>query len=159
MSSIACGDPLSMAEQLQGDNIPDETGERPDLGYKSGYRDAAVRSAEIMNRMGDWIICAKNKAVAVWQAAFAIGLNCCDGNSMTAVAKSLGVTRACISKGAREFCEQNDLPPSFYMKSEEAVKSYKETRSGQVREPTAAGYPADGNWEDYDRKHKGGNNL
>jgi len=122
--------PVSMAHGIADPNGGEDASLLP--GYKAGYRDAAIRAMEVGNRMVDWIITAKNKAVAVWQVAFAVGLNCCQGTSMTEVAKGLGVTKAAISKGAREFCEQNHLEPSFYMKSEEASKSYRKTREEQL---------------------------
>ena len=97
------------------------------------YREAARAQVRIMNRALDFILQAENKATASWQVAFALGLACCDGRKMAEVARFLGVGRACISKGARDFCEANGLEPSFYMKTEEATLSYKRTRESQLQ--------------------------
>lgn len=96
------------------------------------YREASIQSAFIMNRAYDFVMHADNKIVGLWQSAFALGLACCDGISMTRAGEICGVSRACISKGARRFCELNELPPSFYMKSEEAVEKARTVRKGQL---------------------------
>lgn len=45
--------------------------------------------------------------------------------SMTDVAKKHGVGKAAISKRAVAFCDENELPPSPYMKSKRARESYQ----------------------------------
>jgi hypothetical protein len=47
---------------------------------------------------------------------------------MTERASLIGVSRAAISKVATDFCSANELPPSFYMRSEEAGESYRKAR-------------------------------
>jgi hypothetical protein len=47
---------------------------------------------------------------------------------MTERAISLGIARASISKGARNFVEANDLEPSWAMKSDASIDSYREVR-------------------------------
>lgn len=102
------------------------------LENRAIYREAALRSCFVMNRAFDFAMHADNKIVALWQASFALGLACCEGTSMTRAAEICGVSRACISKGARRFCELNELPPSFYMKSEEAVEKSRTARKAQL---------------------------
>lgn len=51
---------------------------------------------------------------------------------MDAIADELGVERATLSKGAKQFQRMNNLPPSPYMRSESAVKSYHDTRIDQL---------------------------
>lgn len=83
---------------------------------ESGLLDGSVRSA----------------AVAFWSAAYALGLKCCAGVSMTQRAEQLGVRRATISKGAKRFVESNGLTPSFYMKDKEAGQSYCRARLERI---------------------------
>jgi hypothetical protein len=96
------------------------------------YREASIHCAFIMNRAYDFVMHADNKIVALWQSAFGLGLSCCEGTSMTRAGEICGVSKANISKGARRFCEINDLPPSFYMKSEESVKKSRKARKAQL---------------------------
>jgi hypothetical protein len=100
--------------------------------YRDGYRDAALRHLFIINRLFIFLYEANPRNVAMWQAALALGAGMCEGQSMTKVGETCGVTRACISKGARTFCETNELPPSFYMKSEEAVSKARTARKAQL---------------------------
>lgn len=101
-------------------------------GYREGYRDAALRHLFIINRLFIFLFEANPRNVAMWQVALALGAGMCEGKSMTKVGEMCGVTRACISKGARTFCEINELPPSFYMKTEEAVDKAKQARNKQL---------------------------
>ena len=102
------------------------------LAHRAVYREAALRSNFVMNRVFDFAMHADNKTVALWQAAFGLGLMCCEGISMTRAGEICGVSRACISKGARRFCEINELPPSLYMKSEDAVEKSRTARKAQL---------------------------
>lgn len=102
------------------------------LANRAAIREAALKSIAIMNRAFDHAMHADRPMVALWQAAFAIGLACCDGITMTRAGEICGVTRACISKGARQFCKDNELEPSFYMKSDEAAEIARETREKQL---------------------------
>lgn len=72
-------------------------------------------------------------AVSFYQTSYAFGLNLCSGVSMTERAELWGVERASISKGATAFCAGNDLPPSFYMKKEEAQGEYRKARVGSIK--------------------------
>lgn len=102
------------------------------MAVRSAIQEASLRGLFIIERSVDFIMHADNKIVACWQTAFGLGLMCCEGISMTRAAEICGVSRACISKGARRFCELNDLPPSSYMKSEEAVQVARDVRNSQL---------------------------
>ncbi len=68
-----------------------------------------------------WLIKRDNAQMAAYCMAFAAGLDELNGISMTAVAEKLGVTRAAISKGANECCDELGLPRiTKYMRSEQA---------------------------------------
>ena len=70
-----------------------------------------------------------------------MGLVCVDGRSMTTIGESLGLSRATISKHARAFGQANDLEPSFYMKSDEAVEAYSEARLDSIAEANERSLP------------------
>ena len=72
-------------------------------------------------------------AVAFWARALALGLPCCEGSCVTALALSLGVTRATLSKAMVEFAAAHQLPPSRWMKSELSRVSYAEARIEHVK--------------------------
>ena len=101
----------------------------PDLAdiaeeHPSIYRQCAERFLPILHaavaRMPD--------CVEKWGIAFATSNPVCLGRSMTEIADKLGVCRATISAEARKFCDDHGLPPSPYMKSEQAVTIAQETR-------------------------------
>ena len=69
-----------------------------------------------------------------WAVGFAIGSAFCAGRSMADVAVKLGCSRALLSEYARKFCEDNDLPPSDMMKSEQAVETAKNARNSKINE-------------------------
>jgi hypothetical protein len=72
--------------------------------------------------------------VAFYQPAYAMGLNICDGVSVTERADILGVKRATLSKGMTAFCNGNHIPPSPYMKGEDAAKSYHDARIESIKQ-------------------------
>ena len=94
-------------------------------------RHARVEAIRLLNALGNAVERSNpqgNVAVAFWGAAYGLGLNCCDGMTMTERAQSLGVGRATISKGATSFCGANNLPPSYYMKTDGAGAVYSKVR-------------------------------
>ena len=110
------------------------------ISNENPYREAAQTQALLMNRVMIFVTGAKNCRLAAWQSAFALGLPCCEGKTYTEVAKlcnvgqlSPGKGRAAVSKGAMFFCKANGLPPSFYMKSQEAGRSYRNARIRSIR--------------------------
>ena len=98
----------------------------------AAYREASERFMFILNRALLVITSAKNARTAAWQVAYAMGVPCCEGVTMTERAKAIRVTRACLSKGAKQFQRANGLPPSAFMKSDEASASYAEARRKQL---------------------------
>lgn len=69
---------------------------------------------------------------AIWGAMFAVDHPLCQNLTMSAVANKIRVTRNAISKNAVDFCNQNELPPSRHMKSEEARESYSKARNQKI---------------------------
>ena len=64
---------------------------------------------------------------------YAIGTGVQQGKSETDIAKFHGVKKATISKRAIHAKERYSLPPSRGMKSEAAVKVYRQTATGKKR--------------------------
>lgn len=77
---------------------------------------------------------APDSRVAAWQFSFALGTDNCVGHTMTSKAQDLGVSTACISKGATKLCRMLNLPPSPYMLGKEAQQSYRDLRTKQEAE-------------------------
>jgi hypothetical protein len=108
----------------------------PRISPADEVRHARVECVRLLNAFGNRIESAlsepsasvKSIATQFWAVAYALGLNCTEGMSMTDRAIALGVVRASISKGARNFVESNGLEPSWHMKSEASIDSYRETR-------------------------------
>lgn len=74
-----------------------------------------------------------NPAVAAWQLSFALGTDNCVGHTMTSKAQELGVTTACLSKGATRVCRMLELPPSPYMLTKAAQIAYRNLRNNQEK--------------------------
>lgn len=104
-------------------------------------RDARLKCVCLINAFASHIEAAllrpgatvQDIAVAFYQPVYALGCNICDGVSMTERSQMWGVERATISKGATAFCSGNGLPPSFYMKKEEAQNSYRGARVESIK--------------------------
>lgn len=69
-----------------------------------------------------------------WGVAFATSNPICMGKSMSEIAEKLGVSRATISVIARKFCSELGLPPSTYMKSENASQAARQARNNYVKQ-------------------------
>lgn len=90
------------------------------------FREACKKALSLIYPACAHVTSAINVDVGLAQIRFAMGL---EDRSMRDVAASLNVTVACISKGAKAFVHENDLPMPACMKSEEASETYRNTRS------------------------------
>ncbi len=95
----------------------------------SAYREAAQHILGIIVPAVNLVMSAKSTRIGYAQLQFALGL---EDRPMRDVASELGVTVACISKGANEFIRENNLPRPACMKSEAATRSYRNTRASQL---------------------------
>lgn len=93
------------------------------------YRECAMAMLRVLHAS---ITLATESTAAAWAVMFATNHPKCAGLSMTQVAKRIGVSRATISVIATKFCDDYGLPPSPYMKSEEAQESAKQARIKQL---------------------------
>jgi hypothetical protein len=105
----------------------------PTMLQSDAIRDARLQTVRLLNALAGSIEGAISKGnikgiqTAFWGAAYGLGLNVCQGVSMTQRALSLGVERAALSKRATSFCSANGLDPSFLMKRESYL-AYREAR-------------------------------
>jgi hypothetical protein len=112
----------------------------PQMASSDAFRDACVKFVRLLNATTSYIEAPmsrygapKEVQTAFWQVCYALGLNICAGMSMTERSKSIGIERATLSKGARAFCQGNDLPPSQYMKDAESEDAYRDGRLKSIR--------------------------
>lgn len=104
------------------------------VAERTAYRECAKKSLETIDNLMRFLLKNGMSYESFWQAAFAFGSTVCEGRSMTEVSKTLGLkSRACISKGAKQFQLSNGLPPSPYMKPEDAIPAYSHARNQQLQ--------------------------
>jgi hypothetical protein len=89
------------------------------------YRECAQAMLRVLHAA---IAATSESQVKAWGVMFAVSHPYCMGKSMSEIAAKLKVSRASISNAATEFCKANNLPPSTYMKSEDAQDSSRQAR-------------------------------
>ena len=89
------------------------------------YRECAQAMLRVLHAA---IAATSESQVKAWGVMFAVSHPYCMGKSMSEIAAKLKVSRASISNAATEFCKANNLPPSTYMKSEDAQDSSRLAR-------------------------------
>lgn len=82
------------------------------------------------------IVYAKNSKLNAQVIAIGSGFPMSENFSMTSVAAEHGISRAAVSKRALKFCDENNLPPSIYMKSAKDRRTYTES-NGNEKLPSA----------------------
>lgn len=101
-----------------------------DSEITNAFREAALMVLPLIQSGVGHCLAAENPAVGMAQVKFALGI---EGRSMHDVASSLGVTVQCISRGAKEFVRDNNLPTPPCMKSDAASRAYSMTRTSQLQ--------------------------
>jgi hypothetical protein len=96
----------------------------------NAYRECALAMMRVLHAA---IAASSESPVKSWGVMFAVSHPYCMGKSMSEIAAKLKVSRASISNAATEFCRANNLPPSFYMKSEDAQDSSRAARLGLIQ--------------------------
>jgi hypothetical protein len=89
---------------------------------------------EMLRRFVADLIAEGNTRLTVECLAVALGLSAYNGESMTAIAKRHGVTRAAVSKRCVDITRQMNLQPSRAMRSEKARKTYQNSQR-KIHEP------------------------
>jgi len=90
------------------------------------YRECAIRLMGVMNMAMEWCSTSREK---MWGCMFALDHPNCLGRSMSDIANQIKVSRATISELATRFCEENNLPPSSYMKCEAAQDAARQLKN------------------------------
>ena len=80
------------------------------------YRECARQLIPVLHRAMDWCSASRER---MWACMFALSHPDCMGRSMSDVATQIKVSRATISELSTRFCEENKIPPSHYMKTEQ----------------------------------------
>lgn len=96
---------------------------------ESAYREAAYHFFKLLSASISHAMNAKTPEIGLVQIKFAIGLM---EMSMSDKAAEMGITPQCISKGAREFIRENNLPIPLGMESEESSKAHRAGREKQL---------------------------
>lgn len=105
--------------------LQDITEEQPNI-----YRECAQAMLRVLYAA---LTASAESKVKTWGVMFAVSHPSCMGKSMSEIAAKLKVSRASISNAATEFCIENNLPPSAYMKSEDAQDSSRMARLGLIQ--------------------------
>lgn len=100
--------------------------EHPD----KAYREAAIHLLSILDAAIAHCMAAETHEIGRLQIKYALGL---ESRPMRQVAGTLGITVACISRGAKEFQQSHNLPLPPCMKSEGASNAYREARERQLK--------------------------
>ena len=95
------------------------------------YREAGMFFMRLIESAIAHALNASNPRVGLAQLRFALGLAT---ESMSDVAAQLKVSPQCISKGAREFVEENNLPIPLGMESEASSKAHRAARIKQLKD-------------------------
>jgi hypothetical protein len=95
------------------------------------YREAGLFFLRLIESAVEHALAAKNPRIGLAQLRFALGLAT---DSMSNIAAKLKVSPQCISKGAREFIEQNNLPVPLCMEDEASSKAHRAARIRQLRD-------------------------
>lgn len=102
----------------------------PEIQPSKEYREAAMRLLPLIESGIAHCLAAETPEIGRIQVKYALGL---ESRPMRQVAGTLGISVACISRGAKEFQQANNLPTPPCMKSEEASASYREARERQLK--------------------------
>ena len=116
-----------MAESSRASHMPDIAAlvdHESDQSDDPHARDAI----EVLRHFVADLIAEGNTRLTVECLAVALGLSAYNGESMTAIAKRHGVTRAAVSKRCVDITRQLNLPPSRAMRSESARKIYRNSQ-------------------------------
>lgn len=98
--------------------------------YENAYAQAAVFFYKIIESSIGHILQSDNPRVGLAQVKVALGLA---DESMSEIAARLRVTPQCISKGARSFIAENQLPIPAGMESEESSEAHRIARNKQLK--------------------------
>lgn len=97
--------------------------------YETAYRTAAVFFLGLLESSLAHIMASATTTIGMAQLKTALGLA---EESQSVMAARLGVTPACISKGAKAFLAENNLPIPHGMENEISIESHRKGRIKQL---------------------------
>lgn len=86
------------------------------------YRDAGKMFLALLMQSVAHVVAAPNVRVGMAQIRIALGLN---SENLQDNAAALGVSPQCLSKGARDFVLNNNLPMPFGLEGEKSSQSHR----------------------------------
>jgi hypothetical protein len=92
------------------------------------YRECSLRMLRVLNVALEWVWTSRGPNPELLAIMSVTGHPRLGGKRQVEWAAKFGVSRALISTLARRFCRESGLPPSAYMKSEQASKSSRAAR-------------------------------
>jgi hypothetical protein len=96
----------------------------------AAYREASYHFLKLLYPAIAHVTATATAEIGLAQIRFALGIA---EISMSDQAAKLNVTPQCISKGAREFIKQNNLPVPPCMESEESSESHRRGRINSIK--------------------------
>ena len=129
----------NLPESLIDRTAPWDTLE-PEVTPADQIRDARIAAIGLITSFGSELIEAlsesepslKRVSQIVWSWAYALGLPCAEGVTVSRRADLLGVTRASLSKRMVEIVTVHGLPPSQFMKADGTGDTYAEARRESI---------------------------
>lgn len=102
-----------------------------DEEFVSAYREASYHFLRMLYPAVVHVISTASPEIGLAQIRFALGI---EESSMSDQAAKLNVTPQCISKGAREFIRQNNLPIPPCMESEVSSEAHRQGRINHINQ-------------------------
>ena len=78
------------------------------------YREASLRYLHVMSSALDYITSNSSPHITAWAVAYALGMPCAAGMSLTDRSAQLGCSVTALSKAARNFCSEVGIDSSQY---------------------------------------------
>jgi len=97
---------------------------------ESAYRQASVFFFGLLETSLAHVMASQTTRIGLAQIRVALGLS---DESMSDIAARLGVTPQCISKGAKAFIRENNLPVPRGMEGDESSKAHRQARIRQLK--------------------------
>tara|TARA_R110000868_G_scaffold331505_1_gene592495 strand:- start:8 stop:415 length:408 start_codon:yes stop_codon:yes gene_type:complete len=118
------------SEHMDEDDLHQLEHRFTDENYMSAYREASYHFLRLLYPALAHVMNTASVEIGLAQIRFALGIA---EISMTDQAATIGVTPQCISKGAREFIRENNLPIPPCMESEASSESHRRGRINSIK--------------------------
>ena len=118
------------SDQMDADDIEETEDRFTDDAFMSAYREASYHFLRLLYPALAHVMNTATPEIGLAQIRFSLGIA---EISMTDQAALLGVTPQCISKGAREFIRENNLPIPPCMESEASSASHRQGRLNSLK--------------------------